>query len=178
MLTFRDQQAPDANQRINNSYQIDESFNWFLPSRLGGNHDIKFGFQYIFADAVINDETNMNGSFLFSTDAAFDPANPRTYPERLQILVPTPESTYMQSHVIVGFAQDKYQRGNFTFNVVCVTTSRFFRSTTSSTRSCRTSSTPSTRTTSRPAWALPTTPAGAVRRSCAAATACSTTRRT
>jgi hypothetical protein len=116
MLTFRDQQAPDANQRINHSYQIDDSFNWFKPGVLGGNHDMKFGFQYIFADAVINDQTNMNGTFNFSTDLAFDPANPRTYPERLQILVPTPESTYMASHVIVGFAQDKYQRGNFTLN--------------------------------------------------------------
>jgi Carboxypeptidase regulatory-like domain len=116
MLTFRDQQAPDANQRINGSYQFDQSFNWFAPEFWGGNHDMKFGVQYIFADAVINDETNMNGTFSFSTDAAFDPANPRTYPERLSILVPAPESTYMQSHVIVGFAQDKYQRGNFTLN--------------------------------------------------------------
>jgi hypothetical protein len=117
MLTFRDQQAPDANQRINNSYQFDQSLNWFAPELWGGNHDVKFGVQYIFADAEINDETNMNGTFSFSTDLAFDPANPRTYPERLSILVPTPESTYMQSHVIVGFAQDKYQRGNFTMNV-------------------------------------------------------------
>jgi hypothetical protein len=116
MLTFRDQQAPDANQRINNSYQFDQSLNWFAPEFWGGDHDMKFGVQYIFADAEINDETNMNGTFSFSTDLAFDRTNPRTYPERLSVLVPTPESTYMQSHVIVGFAQDKYQRGNFTFN--------------------------------------------------------------
>jgi hypothetical protein len=116
MLTFRDQQAPDANQRINGSYQFDQSVNWFAPEFWGGDHDMKFGVQYIFADAVINDETNMNGSFSFSTDLAFDPTNPRTYPERLSVLVPSPESTYMASHVIVGFAQDKYQRGNFTFN--------------------------------------------------------------
>jgi hypothetical protein len=114
MLTFRDQQAPDANQRINDSYQFDEAFSLFLPERWGGNHDMKFGMSYIFAGAEINDETNMNGSFSFSTDAAFDPTNPRTYPERLSVLVPTPESTYMQSHVIVGFAQDKFQRGNLT----------------------------------------------------------------
>jgi Carboxypeptidase regulatory-like domain len=116
MLTFRDQQAPDANQRINGSYQFDEAFNWFAPRLWGGNHDIKVGFQYLFADAVINDETNMNGTFRFPTDMAFNPADPRTYPERLQILVPTPESTYMQSHVIVGFAQDKYQRGRLTLS--------------------------------------------------------------
>jgi hypothetical protein len=117
MLTFRDQQAPDANQRINSSYQFDQSLNWFAPEFWGGDHDMKFGVQYLFADAVINDETNMNGTFSFSTDLAFDAANPRTYPERLSILVPTPESTYMASHVIVGFAQDKYQRGNVTVNL-------------------------------------------------------------
>jgi Carboxypeptidase regulatory-like domain len=117
MATFRDQQAPDANERINGSYQLDESFNWFAPQMLGGSHDIKVGAQYLFADARINDETNMNGTFVFATDLAFDPANPRTYPERLQILVPTPESTYMQSHVIVGFVQDKYQRGPLTLSM-------------------------------------------------------------
>jgi hypothetical protein len=117
MLTFRDQQAPDANQRINNSYQFDQSFNWFAPEFWGGDHDVKFGVQYIFADAVINDETNMNGTFSFSTDLPFDRNNPRTYPERLSVLVPSPESTYMASQVIVGFAQDKYQRGNLTLNL-------------------------------------------------------------
>jgi hypothetical protein len=116
MQTFRDQQAPDANQRINNSFQFDESFSWFIPEKWGGDHDAKFGVQYIFADARINDETNANGTFVFSTDLAFDRTNPRTYPERLQVLVPSPESTYMKSQVFVGFAQDKYQRGNLTMN--------------------------------------------------------------
>jgi hypothetical protein len=117
MLTFRDQQAPEANQRINNSVQIDESFSWFVPERWGGDHDVKFGAQVIFADARINDQTNANGTFIFSTDLAFDAANPRTYPERLQILVPSPESTYMSSKIFVGFFQDKYQRGHLTANV-------------------------------------------------------------
>ncbi|MEZ5290072.1 MAG: carboxypeptidase regulatory-like domain-containing protein [Vicinamibacterales bacterium] len=117
MLTFRDQQTPDANERINKSLQVDESFSWYVPEKLGGDHDMKFGVQFIFADARINDQTNANGTFVFSTDLAFDPNNPRTYPERLQILVPGPESTYMSSKVIVGFAQDKYQRGNLTLNL-------------------------------------------------------------
>lgn len=116
MLTFRDQQAPEASQRINSAYQLDESFNWFAPEFWGGDHEMKFGFQYIFAEATINDESNMNGTFTFSTDLAFDRNNPRTYPERLTVLVPSPESTYMASHVLVGFAQDKYQRGHMTLS--------------------------------------------------------------
>ncbi|MGH9174020.1 MAG: hypothetical protein ACRD1H_06665, partial [Vicinamibacterales bacterium] len=117
MLTFRDQQAPDANQRINYSYQLDDSFSWFVPEKWGGDHDLKFGFQYIFADALINNASNMNGTFVFATDQQFNPADPRTYPERLQIFGPVPDSTYMQSHVLVGFAQDKYQRGNLTLSL-------------------------------------------------------------
>ncbi|MEZ5283796.1 MAG: TonB-dependent receptor [Vicinamibacterales bacterium] len=116
-LTFRDQQAPDASQRINYSYQLDESFSWFVPNRMGGDNDIKFGAQYIFADARINLQSNMNGSFFFTTDRAFDSADPSTYPERLQIRVPAGDSTYMKSHVFVLFAQDKWQRGNLTMNL-------------------------------------------------------------
>lgn len=117
MLTFRDQQTPSANQRINYSYGFDDSFSWFRPDWWGGNHDMKFGLQYVFADARINNQDEMNGSFLFSTDLAFDPANPRTYPERLRIRVPQPESTYMASHVLVLFGQDKFQRGNLTLSM-------------------------------------------------------------
>ncbi len=117
MLTFRDQQAPDANQRINYSYQLDDSFSWFVPETWGGDHDIKLGVQYIFADARINNASNMNGTFVFATDEPFDAANPRTYPERLQVFGPVPDSTYMQSHVVVGFAQDKFQRGNLTLSL-------------------------------------------------------------
>jgi hypothetical protein len=117
MLTFRDQQAPDANQRINYSYQLDDSFSWFVPERWGGDHDLKFGVQYIFADARINNASNMNGTFIFATDQPFNRADPRTYPERLQIFGPVPDSTYMQSHVLVGFAQDKFQRGNLTLSL-------------------------------------------------------------
>jgi hypothetical protein len=111
MLTFRDQQAPDANQRINYSYQLDDSFSWFVPEKFGGDHDLKFGFQYIFADARINNSTNMNGSFRFATDSPFNAADPRTYPERLEIFGPVPDSTYMQSHIIVGFAQTSSSGG-------------------------------------------------------------------
>jgi hypothetical protein len=117
MLTFRDQQAPDANQRINYSYQLDDSFSWFVPEKWGGDHDLKLGVQYIFADARINNSSNMNGSFVFATDQPFNAADPRTYPERLQIFGPVPDSTYMQSHTIVGFAQDKFQRGNLTLSL-------------------------------------------------------------
>lgn len=38
-----------ALHRIQTSYQFDESFSWFLPGRRG-DHDLKFGLQYVWAD--------------------------------------------------------------------------------------------------------------------------------
>ncbi|MCC7034909.1 MAG: TonB-dependent receptor [Acidobacteria bacterium] len=116
MLSFVDNYTTAAGTRIDTAYQLDESFSMFKPNKWGGDHDIKFGGQYIYVDASIVGEGNMNGTFTFSTDQAFDPANPRTYPERLSIVVPSPENTVLNSHVAVLFAQDKWQRGNLTVN--------------------------------------------------------------
>src|SRR6185436_10813346 len=48
---------------------------------------------------------------------AFDPNNPRTYPERLSIRVPAATDIKMPTQVYVMFAQDKWRRGSLTLNV-------------------------------------------------------------
>jgi Carboxypeptidase regulatory-like domain len=116
MLTFDDNYTDEAGTRIDTAYEIDESFSWFVPNKWGGENDIKFGAQYIFVEAKIIGENNMNGTFEFSTDQAFNPADPRTYPERLSIFVPEAENTRLTSHVAVLFAQNKWRRGNLTLN--------------------------------------------------------------
>lgn len=116
MLSFTDNYTTAAGTRINTAYQVDESFSLFVPNKMGGDHDIKFGAQYIYAEADIVGEGNMNGTFTFSTDQPFNAADPRTYPERLSVVVPEPEDTRLRSHVGVIFAQDKWQRGNLTVN--------------------------------------------------------------
>ena len=117
MLTFLDGFANGAQFRINGSAEISDSFSWFVPQKFGGSHDIKFGGQYIYSTIELPDQTDMNGRFGFSTDLAFNPNNPRTYPERLFIRVPAASATFIPTHVGVLFAQDKWAIGNATINL-------------------------------------------------------------
>ena len=117
MLTFLDGFANGAQFRINASYEVSDSYAWFVPEMLGGSHEIKFGGQYIYSTIELPDQTDMNGRFAFSTDLAFDAANFRTYPERLFIRVPSPSATFIPTRVGVLFAQDKWSIGDLTMNL-------------------------------------------------------------
>jgi hypothetical protein len=117
MLTFLDGFANGAQFRINDAYEVSDSYSWFVPGKLGGSHDLKFGGQYIYSTIELPDQTDMNGRFGFSTDLKFDPNNFRTYPERLFIRVPAASATFIPTHVGVLFAQDKWAIGNLTVNL-------------------------------------------------------------
>jgi hypothetical protein len=108
MLTFIDQQSTRASTRIDDTYGFDDTFAWFVPNK-AGDHDVKFGLQYVYAPLRFLNESNMNGTYQFNTDLAFDPANPRTYPERLSIRVPGSLDFLMQGHFVGFFAQDKWR---------------------------------------------------------------------
>ena len=116
MLTFTDGKNNGALFRMDNAYEVSETFSQFVPQWAGGSHDLKFGAQYINSQIELPDQTDMNGRFAFSTDRAFNPGDPRTYPERLFIRVPAPSDIVMPTHVAVLFAQDKWQRKNLTLN--------------------------------------------------------------
>ncbi len=83
MLTFTDGTRNAALFRIDNAYEISETFTQFVPQKFGGENDFKFGASFIYSQIELPDQTDMNGRFTFSTDLAFDANNPRTYPERL-----------------------------------------------------------------------------------------------
>ncbi|MBI3261593.1 MAG: TonB-dependent receptor [Acidobacteria bacterium] len=108
MLTFLDQQSSRHSSRLDTTYGFDDTFAWFLPNK-AGDHDVKFGLQYIYAPMRIGAQGNMNGTFRFNTDRRFDPTNPTTYPERLEVRVPGPLDYLMKGHFIAGFAQDKWK---------------------------------------------------------------------
>lgn len=108
-LNFSDQQSPRANRRLDVAYGADSIFAWFLPNRLGGDHDMKFGVSYLYSSLRTQDFGNMNGTFTLATDLPFNPANPRTYPERLSIRVGNPLDFLMKGHFIGAFVQDKYR---------------------------------------------------------------------
>jgi len=117
MLTFVDGTRNGALFRIDNAYEVSESFTQFVPEWGGGSHDLKFGAQYIYSQIELPDQTDMNGRFSFSTDKAFNSSDPSTYPERLAIRVPAASDIVMPTHVAVFFAQDKWQRKNLTLNL-------------------------------------------------------------
>ena len=117
MLTFFDGPNNGALFRIDNAYEVSEAYSHFLPQKMGGDHDLKVGGQYIYSSINLPDQTDMNGRFSFSTDKAFNKADPSTYPERLAIRVPSASDILMPTHVAVLFAQDKWHRQNLTLNL-------------------------------------------------------------
>jgi hypothetical protein len=117
MLTFTDGNAPNADMRINDAYEIADTFTQFLPRWFGGDHEFKFGVQYIFSTIDLPNEGEMNGRFSFANDRAFNAADLSTYPERLFVRVPAAQDILMRTHVGVAFAQDKWQLKNLTLNL-------------------------------------------------------------
>ena len=116
-VSFDAQSTDFALLRVQTSYQLDESFSWFMPGRRG-DHDLKFGLQYVWADHRQNVQHLLNGVFTFPSDRAFNAADPSTYPERLSVRVPTPELPYVFTHSIGLFAQDKWRfTNNLTLNL-------------------------------------------------------------
>jgi Carboxypeptidase regulatory-like domain len=107
-LSFEDQQSPRHQRRLDVAYAMDDTFAWFIPGK-GGDHDLKFGVQYIWASLLFQQQQNMNGTFNFNHDLPFDAANPRSYPDRLTIRVPAPLDSYMIGHFVSAFAQDKWR---------------------------------------------------------------------
>jgi len=116
-LTFTDGLANNANMRINDAYEISEVFTQFVPEWAGGDHDLKFGVQYVFSNINVPDEGDMNGRFSFSTDRAFNASDPSTYPERLFVRVPAAQDYLVGTHVGVAFVQDKWQLKDLTLNI-------------------------------------------------------------
>jgi outer membrane receptor protein involved in Fe transport len=110
--TFDDQQSPRAQARINDAYQIDNTFSWFKPG-WKGDHDFKFGAQYQYSTVQNTNDGNLNGTFAFAqSDGPFNAANPRTYPDRFSIRVGGPQSSYQKVHFVGAFAQDKWKVNN------------------------------------------------------------------
>jgi hypothetical protein len=110
--SFDDQQSPRAQARVNDAYQIDNTFSWFVPNKKG-DHDFKFGAQYQYSTVDNRNDGNLNGTFAFAqNDLPFDPANPRTYPDRFSIRVGGPQLSTQKVHFVGVFAQDKWKLSN------------------------------------------------------------------
>ncbi|HKB81197.1 MAG TPA: carboxypeptidase regulatory-like domain-containing protein [Thermoanaerobaculia bacterium] len=102
-LTFADQQNDVAQARIDNAWQLNDTFNWYAD-----RHDMKFGLEYEHVTENFSNQGDMNGVFTFRSDAPFNPSDPSTYPERFQIRVPGQAGLHLPATFLSGFAQDKW----------------------------------------------------------------------
>ena len=107
--THEDGFSTRASRRMDPTYQLDETFAWFLPGKKG-DHDLKFGLNVAHSPLHIYNASTLNGQFSFSsTDLDFNAANPRTYPDRLTIAVPGPQDFIVTGTYFGVFVQDKWK---------------------------------------------------------------------
>jgi hypothetical protein len=107
-LTFVDQQSSVMQARVNDAWQIDDTFTWFVPGRKG-DHNLRMGLQYEYIDVFSSAQDNWNGTFTFRSDRPFDASDPTTYPERLSIRVPGAGEWTQKEHFFGVFVQDKWK---------------------------------------------------------------------
>jgi len=113
-LSFLAQASTEAQGPWDSNYQIDDDMSWFLPGKRG-DHELKFGARYNRTELRRVSQINQNGTFRFNTDLAFDPANPRTYPERLTIRIGEFEE-FIEDHTVEAYVQDRWKMGNTTLS--------------------------------------------------------------
>ncbi|MBL8144129.1 MAG: TonB-dependent receptor [Acidobacteria bacterium] len=106
--TFRDQQSPRADLWSQRAYVAANTFSWYVPDLLG-NHDFKVGAEFSQEEFTRLISSELNGSFLFSGNAAFNAADPRTYPDQLRIRVPGAQTYLIKVQRTSAFFQDKWR---------------------------------------------------------------------
>jgi outer membrane receptor protein involved in Fe transport len=116
-LTFMDGPRNVGTHWITNSPEISETLSWFVPDKKG-DHDLKFGTKYYFTSWTYQNHAQINGQFVIPSNGPFNAADPRTYPERLTIQVPTDYRVTMDQRAWAVFAQDKWRvNQNLTLNL-------------------------------------------------------------
>lgn len=116
-LTYLDGPRNVGTHWITNSPEVSETLSWFMPDKKG-DHDLKFGAKYYFTEWRFQNHAQINGQFVIPSNGPFNPADPRTYPERLTIQVPADFRVFMKQRAWAFFAQDKWRlNNNLTFNL-------------------------------------------------------------
>ncbi len=111
-LTFQDGVRNAGTHWITDSPEFSDTYSWYIPGKKGGAHDMKFGFQMYYVRWHFQNNAQLNGSFTIPSNNSFNAADPRTYPERLTIQVPTDQYITMTQWAYTGFYQDKWHVSN------------------------------------------------------------------
>jgi hypothetical protein len=106
-VNFLGQASTESQGPWDSNYQIEDDYSWFIPGK-HGDHDMKFGVRYNYTELRRVSQVNQNGTFKINVDLPFDPANPRTYPERLTIRTGA-FNEFINNHSYEMFAQDKWR---------------------------------------------------------------------
>ena len=115
-LTFQDGPRNNNTHWVTDSPELSETFSWFIPDKRG-DHDLKFGLKYYYTQWRYTNGSQLNGNFVIPSNGPFNPADPRTYPERLTIQLQD-FRVFMTQRAYAFFAQNKWRLNrNVTFNL-------------------------------------------------------------
>ena len=81
-----------AVSRVNQSYQLDDTFTLFVPD-MRGDHNMKFGVNYSRRTETFNNFGTANGQFNFDTDQPWSPNSLDLQPEFFTLRVGGPSGT-------------------------------------------------------------------------------------
>ena len=111
--SFETNQRSDASGRDDENSQWNNTTSWFVPD-MAGDHDFKFGATFHNTRITPTIESELGGRFNFDGDLRFDPNNPFTYPERLQVRVGNPLGQKFDFNLDTWefFFQDKWAINN------------------------------------------------------------------
>jgi hypothetical protein len=103
------------------TYVVDESFSYFVPNLLGGEHTFKMGGGIGFHQMPPR-TTFSSGTFQFRTDAPYNPADPSTYPFQFEVTVGPPNeygyAVTSKDRRHYFFAEDRFRvADNVTLNL-------------------------------------------------------------
>ena len=102
---------PVMQARVNDAYQFDDTFSWFIPGSKG-DHSIRAGVQYEYVDVFSTAQDNWNGTFSFSAATCLQ----RRRSQHLSGPALDPRSRALgmdaEGALLHGFIQDKWKTGN------------------------------------------------------------------
>lgn len=109
-----------ASARLNRSWQVDDTFSLFVPD-FGGDHNLRFGFNFSRRSVSRNNSSTANGQFGFDGDAAWNREDLDTYPNWFNVRVggSSGENASVPNNNVWGvFFQDDWQAAeNLTLNL-------------------------------------------------------------
>ena len=107
---FTDQQNAKGDAVGEHNYLINDTLTWSVPN-FKGEHQVQAGFEFAWSRVNNNVQDNLNGTFRFSHNLAFNAADPRTWPDQFTIRVPIELNHLDIQDYYSAFVQDKWKIG-------------------------------------------------------------------